>query len=481
IDGVPIETPAQVLSVEGVIRNIAPNTPQLSNSISYVFDSWSNGGGATQSITTPVNDTNLVANYNISYRFADNPTNIVNGLYYKFYPGNWTAIPDFNTLTPNKEGIISIFDYSPRTLSDYFGFRFNGYIDVPTDSIYTFYTSSDDGSKLYIGNILVVDNDGVHPMQERSGSIGLKAGKHAITVDYFERNGGQVFSVSWQGPGISKQIIPAASLYRLAGPVNTIAIADAYTRSGSFKNNCLGQTDAARLYSKYAESISDQCRETYLLFDISKFTNEFTSASLDVFGKLKGVDLSSAAEISCLPVANTFWTENTITFANKPTASSNVLAVAYIDDANGKYYSFDVSNHLKQLLNDGYTQAAFTLKGNFVQNNYVIWNSKESAGNNKPKITCNYLSPRQVSSIIQSNTGIEVFPNPVSGNLITIGVEHYPADIFVFDLQGKLLLKEKIDSDLMQLPIDKLTNGIYLIQALSKSGIATQKLQVIND
>lgn len=481
IDGVPIQTPAQVLSVEGIIRNLSPNTPQLSNSVSYAFDSWSQGGNATQSFTTPVDDTTFIANYSITYRYADNPVNVVNGLYYKYYTGSWTSIPAYNSLTPNKEGVISIFDYAPRTVSDYFGFRFNGYIDVPSDSVYTFYTSSDDGSRLYIGNVLVVDNDGVHPAQERSGSIGLKAGKHAITVEYFERNGGQVFNVSWQGPGIAKQTIPASNLYRFAGPVTSVSTADAYVRSGSFKNNNLGQTDASRLYTKYADPVSDQCRETFLLFDISKFTNEFGSATLDIFGKLKGVDLSSAAEVSCWSVENTFWLETTLSFANKPLAAVAALSVQYVNDVNGKYYSFDISNYVRQLLNEGYTNASFLLKGNFAQNNYVIWNSKETAGANKPRITCNYASPRQMSLYAQSSNGLDIYPNPASDNWVTIGCSIYPALVSVYDLQGQLIEQHQMDNDLMQLPIEKLGNGIYLIQAVGNNCTATQKLQVIKN
>lgn len=52
--------------------------------------------------------------------------------------------------------------------------QFTGLMDVPIDGEYTFYTTSDEGSKLYIGNTEVVNNDGVHSPQERSGKIGLK-------------------------------------------------------------------------------------------------------------------------------------------------------------------------------------------------------------------------------------------------------------------------------------------------------------------
>ena len=66
-------------------------------------------------------------------------------------------------------------------------------------------TTSNDGSRLLIGNTVVVDNDGLHSMMERSGSIGLKAGRHAITVLYFHGDGPfEGLEVRWQGPSLGE-------------------------------------------------------------------------------------------------------------------------------------------------------------------------------------------------------------------------------------------------------------------------------------
>ena len=45
-------------------------------------------------------------------------------------------------------------------------------------------------------------------MVEVSGEIGLVAGTHAIRIDFFERGGGAGVIARWQGPGVSKQVIP---------------------------------------------------------------------------------------------------------------------------------------------------------------------------------------------------------------------------------------------------------------------------------
>jgi poly(3-hydroxybutyrate) depolymerase len=139
-------------------------------------------------------------------------TTVAQGLNYKYYEGNWTALPNFGSMQAKKSGKVTNFSLAPRNRADYFGFVFDGYIKIATAGTYTFYTTSDDGSKLYIGGQQVVNNDGLHGAVEKSGSIYLKAGSHPIKVAYFERYGGETLLVSYSGPGISKRKIPDAVL-----------------------------------------------------------------------------------------------------------------------------------------------------------------------------------------------------------------------------------------------------------------------------
>jgi hypothetical protein len=150
----------------------------------------------------------------ITLRTADTPSGTVAGLDYRYYEGNWSSLPDFDALTAAEAGTVANFDLTPKNRTDNFGFRFTGYVHVPADGTYTFYTSSDDGSKLYIGSTQVVNNDGLHGARERSGTIGLKAGKHAIAVTFFEATVGEVLTVSYSGPTVAKQAIPASALSR---------------------------------------------------------------------------------------------------------------------------------------------------------------------------------------------------------------------------------------------------------------------------
>ena len=144
-------------------------------------------------------------------RDPDGPANPVAGLSYGYYEGLWAALPDFSTLTPLATGTAPLPDVTPRRRDDEFALRYTGYVQVPADGTYTFSTASDDGSRLFIGSALVVDNDGLHGLQEKSGTIGLKAGLHAITIAFFERGGDQILRVSYAGPNLAKTLIPAGA------------------------------------------------------------------------------------------------------------------------------------------------------------------------------------------------------------------------------------------------------------------------------
>jgi len=50
-----------------------------------------------------------------------------------------------------KTGTVSNFDLRVMTKPEHVGICFTGFLDVPRDGLYTFYTTSDDGSRLFVG------------------------------------------------------------------------------------------------------------------------------------------------------------------------------------------------------------------------------------------------------------------------------------------------------------------------------------------
>jgi hypothetical protein len=114
---------------------------------------------------------------------------LINGLQYEYYQGEWNKLPVFTDLEPVLTGIIQEISLKVRQRDNYFGIRITGYIRVKRDNVYQFALLSDDGSRLYIGNILVVDNDGLHNAKEKIGSIALARGVHPFTLTYFNHAG----------------------------------------------------------------------------------------------------------------------------------------------------------------------------------------------------------------------------------------------------------------------------------------------------
>jgi hypothetical protein len=140
----------------------------------------------------------------------------VNGLAYKYYEGAWRKTPDFDTTVVIRRGIaygFSLAEIGPRT--DFFGLEYSGFLDIPAPGEYTFVLGSDDGSRLLIDGKPVVENDGLHPYIEEKKTVRLAAGKHAVTVRYFQQEGAKRLELRYAGPGIPEQTIPPGKLFIL--------------------------------------------------------------------------------------------------------------------------------------------------------------------------------------------------------------------------------------------------------------------------
>ena len=135
------------------------------------------------------------------------------GVRYEYYERRVENLPNFDRIKPLAVGTVGKFDLSPEKRKDHIALRYRGLLKTPAAGTYQFFTQSDDGSELLVDGKTVVKNGGIHPMQERSGSVVLKAGEHQIMVRYFNADGGYGLVVSWQGPGIAKEEIPASSLF----------------------------------------------------------------------------------------------------------------------------------------------------------------------------------------------------------------------------------------------------------------------------
>ncbi len=123
------------------------------------------------------------------------------GWRYRYYEGDWEVIPDFSALQPVAEGRVDTITVSVKKRDERFGLQFEGFVEIEEEALYAFTTESDDGSRLYIDDKMVVDNDGLHGPREKEGLVALAAGWHQVRVDYFEKTGGDMVVVRMGRPG----------------------------------------------------------------------------------------------------------------------------------------------------------------------------------------------------------------------------------------------------------------------------------------
>jgi alpha-L-fucosidase len=135
------------------------------------------------------------------------------GLQYSYYEDNGMNADKMKDLKPIKMGTVNNFNLNNKNRKSIFGFIYTGYIDIKTTGMYDFYTTSDDGSMLYIDDQLVVDNNGDHGMEEKNDKAFLEKGLHKIKVIYFDSGGNNDLKVSYNINGQPKMEIPATVLF----------------------------------------------------------------------------------------------------------------------------------------------------------------------------------------------------------------------------------------------------------------------------
>ena len=153
-------------------------------------------------------------------------------------PGLEAEFFDFTTrlkAMPNLVGRVAdvtrtdaVINYRPTKLpwagldsgfANTFAVRETGFLEVSTPGRYKLSLRSKDGAKLWLDGALLVNNGGIHPLRERTRAVTLKAGLHTLRVESFANTGVAGLILSWSGPGIAKQVVPANHLFHATAAV----------------------------------------------------------------------------------------------------------------------------------------------------------------------------------------------------------------------------------------------------------------------
>ncbi len=137
------------------------------------------------------------------------------GLRAEYYQGK-----DFRNLKWTEVDPTVNFDWginAPNSIvpADNFAVRWTGAVQAKYSEIYTFYTRSDDGIRLWVNGQLLINNWTDHDVTENSGAIALTAGQsYDIKLEYYDSIGGATAQLLWSSPTQAKEIIPASQLFQ---------------------------------------------------------------------------------------------------------------------------------------------------------------------------------------------------------------------------------------------------------------------------
>ncbi len=132
------------------------------------------------------------------------------GLALEVFAGEWDSLPDFGALEAESRDTSKTVELGDAAERERCGLRFSGFVSVPKDEVYIFALESDDGARLWIGDTLVVDNDGLHGALELSGTIVLARGAHPIRVEWFNKTGSASLALRWAVLGQPLRTDPGA-------------------------------------------------------------------------------------------------------------------------------------------------------------------------------------------------------------------------------------------------------------------------------
>jgi alpha-L-fucosidase len=136
------------------------------------------------------------------------------GIAYRYFEiDGRVSLDAMKTAQPTKEGITEVISVKNKMRKEKFAFTFEGFIKIEADGIYSFATISDDGSKLFIDDVEVVNNDGEHGAIEQPDKAALKKGYHRIKVLYFDGGGDNSLKVMLQPEGGKKEEVSPGLLF----------------------------------------------------------------------------------------------------------------------------------------------------------------------------------------------------------------------------------------------------------------------------
>src|SRR5262249_51816296 len=140
---------------------------------------------------------------------------VADGLQATYYrTDNWSGAPAMTRRdpSPSTDAIADAWASRNDPTPEVFSASWIGSFITLERGTYTFATTSDDGSWLFVDGKAVVENAGRHAALARSGTVALDRGVHAIFVQFAQQGGAFDLRVSWARDGGSLTALPMWAL-----------------------------------------------------------------------------------------------------------------------------------------------------------------------------------------------------------------------------------------------------------------------------
>jgi hypothetical protein len=252
--GAPVISPAGVAFSNSISVTLADDFPGAG--IYYTLDGTTPGVGSTL-YTGPfvlTNSANVSARAVLSGAGESAVTSSVfysstfigagTGLIGAYYSSQSMTFSNRPTLV--RTDAVVDFDWGsgspdPSITPRVFTVMWTGAVQPQFNETYTFYTTTEDGARLWVNGQLIINEWAPQPPVQWSGSIPLTVGTMVpITMEYFENSSNAAASLSWSSPSTPQSIIPSSQLFPNYPPI--ISSASPVASNGGFQLQMDGLT-----------------------------------------------------------------------------------------------------------------------------------------------------------------------------------------------------------------------------------------------
>ena len=277
-------------------------------------------GAASATVTITVSDGSLTASTSFAWNISAPPTG--NGLLGEYYTG---MTPGLNPPVLTRNDATINFDWgiggpSAATGIDTFSARWTGDIVAAYTEPYTFTLFMDDGARVWIDNVLVLDKwlpagvGGTYTF-----SVNLTAGRRTpFKLEYYEQWGGAGLALAWQSSRQTLEYVPANAFLPAGGTSDTTPptavisgptgpVAGPFTMSIVFSESISGLTLSDFTVTNGSASLLDTTGGAFTLT-----VNPAASGNVSVFlppgrcqdGSGNGNTASNTFSVSYIPLSN---------------------------------------------------------------------------------------------------------------------------------------------------------------------------------